>query len=79
MSLGRTLKVRIAIPEVGIKKSNDFHSATLSERAKVYLEPSDNYSLRCVQSIAACPNLLVHMPFDAGLRIVFEILKNILF
>ena len=62
------MKVRIAIPDIGIKKSNDFHSATLSERIKVYLYPSDNYSLRCVQSVAACPNLLVNMPIDATLR-----------
>jgi len=73
---GRTIKVRIAIPDLGKKSAaSNINSATLNERIKVYLHPADNYSLRCVQSVAACPSLLVNMSIDGTLSQIREMIS----
>ena len=41
----------------------------------MYLHPADNYSLRCVQSVAACPSLLVNMSIDGTLSQIREMIS----
>lgn len=64
---GKTVKIKIALPESGINKKrneSNFQIATFNDRTRVNLLPIDNHSLRCVQSVAACPQLLVHIALD---------------
>ena len=51
--LGKTVKIKIALPESGINKKrneSNFQIATINDRTRVNLLPIDNHSLRCVQS-----------------------------
>ena len=63
---GKSIKVKMTLPDCA--KSPDSQVSQMDININIILTPHDCYSLRCVQSVGACPRLNVKTPVQTTLN-----------